>query len=88
MGFCLELLTIWTNKLSLLKYFKTLQNPQCKVAMRQPKIIHMAFRREQLLIGCCLLARCTRCLLNTVGLVESQIWGQVVVNEAACVRES
>lgn len=27
------------------KYFKTLQNPQCKVAMRQPKIIHMAFRR-------------------------------------------
>lgn len=44
MASCLELLTIWRNKPPLKLFFKTLQNPQCKVAMSQPKIIHMAFR--------------------------------------------
>lgn len=37
-----------------------------------------------MLIGCCLRKWYTWLLPNTVGLAESQSWGQVVLNEAAC----
>lgn len=60
-----------------------LQKPQYRVAMRQPKIIHMAFRSA---VANWLLPEKMVQLASpyTVGLAESQSWGQVIVNEAAC----
>lgn len=40
----LAVLTIWKHKPPLQHYLNMLQKPQYKVAMSQPKIIHMAFR--------------------------------------------